>query len=214
MDAIAIMKSQHLTTNAASLPARARRGYTLVEVLVVMAVLIIIAAMALPLIRKPLLRREVQSAADSVRTKMFHARDGAMKSSHVYTFQYQPGSGTYRVSPQQQSSPAGQTDGAGTSAGQDPMMADGQHLPCEDGSLPEGLHFLADDSPDPDAPDATAPMVAQGGGANGWSDPILFYPDGTTSDARLIVASGRGYAVHIRLRGVTGNVSVGNPVVE
>jgi prepilin-type N-terminal cleavage/methylation domain-containing protein len=194
-------------------PAR-RRGFTLIEVLVVLAIVMVLATLALPLIRKPLQKREVQSAADSVRTKLFHARIGAMKSSHVYTFQYQPGSGTYRVSPRDQSSPAGQTDENTSSVQQDPAMADEQHLPSEDGTLPEGLHFLADDSPDPDSPDSTTPMVAQGGGGNGWSDPIFFYPDGTTSDARLIVASGHGYAVHIQLRGVTGNVSVGNPVAE
>ena len=202
-------------------PARAggRRGFTLVEILVVLAVIVLVSAMAVPLIRKPLLRREVQSAADSVRTELFHARIGAMRSSHVYTFQYQPGSGTYRVSPQDQ--PSSQTDDASQPAAQDPALADGEHQPSEDGSLPDGIRFMADDSPDPDAADATSTAVAQDGdsgnggeGGNGWSDPILFYPDGTTSDARLIVASGRGFAVHIRLRGVTGNVVVGNPVVE
>jgi prepilin-type N-terminal cleavage/methylation domain-containing protein len=196
-------------------PARAgrRRGFTLVEILVVLAIIVLVSAMAVPLIRKPLLRREVQSAADSVRTELFHARIGAMRSSHVYTFQYQPGSGSYRVSPQDQ--PSSQSGDASQNSAQDPVSADGEHQPSEDGSLPDGIHFMADDSPDPDAPDAASPMLAQSeGGGSGWSDPIFFYPDGTTSEARLIVASGRGFAVHIRLRGVTGNVILGNPVVE
>jgi prepilin-type N-terminal cleavage/methylation domain-containing protein len=211
------MMKRNPSTLTASLPARheRRRGFTLVEVLVVMAILVLIAAIALPLIRKPLVRREVQSAADSVRTKMFHARIGAMRSRHVYTFQYQPGSGSYRVSPQDQPSAAQPTDDATNTGQEDPVTADGEHQPSEDGSLPDGIHFLADDSPDPDAGEQTPPMIAQNGdGGNGWSEPIFFYPDGTTSDARLIVASGRGYAIHVRLRGVTGNVVVGKPVVE
>jgi prepilin-type N-terminal cleavage/methylation domain-containing protein len=211
------MFAQIIPINSGSLRARApRRGFTLIEVLVTMVVIVILTALAIPLVRKPLLRHEVQSAGDTVRTKMQHARIGAMKSSHVYTFQYQPGSGSYRVSPQDnQSSPAAQTDAASSSTGQDAAMADGDHQPCEDGSLPEGLHFLADDSPDPDSPDTASAADAQSGdGGNGWSDPIFFYPDGTTSDARLIVASGHGYAIHIRIRGVSGNVALGNPVVE
>ncbi len=207
------MMNRRPSTLSASLPARAgqRRGFTLIEVLVVLAVIVLVSAMAFPLIKKPLVRREVQTAADSVRSKLFHARIGAMRSNHVYTFQYQPGSSSYRVSPQQQ--PTSQTDDASQAVAEDPVLADGDHQPSEDGSLPDGICFMADDSPDPDAPDATPTAVAQGGDA-GWSDPIFFYPDGTTSDARLIVASGRGYAIHIRLRGVTGNVVVGSPVVE
>jgi prepilin-type N-terminal cleavage/methylation domain-containing protein len=211
------MLKRNPSSPSVHLPAleRQRGGFTLIEVLIVMAILVLLAAITLPLIRKPLLRREVQSAADSVRTKMFHARIGAMQSRHVYTFQYQPGSGTYRVSPDGQPSSGQPTEDAANSAQQDAGSADGEHQPSEDGSLPDGMHFLADDSPDPDAPDAVAATIAQSGdGGSGWSDPIFFYPDGTTSDARLIVASGRGYAVHIRLRGVTGNVVVGKPVVE
>ncbi len=208
-----MMTPQNLASSNSTAGAGRRRGFTLVEILIVMAVLVVIFAMAVPLIRKPLVRREVQSAADSVRTKMFHARIGAMRSSHVYTFQYQPGSGTYRVSPQELAS--AQTADGSQGATEDPVLADGEHQPSEDGSLPDGMRLIADDSPDPDASDAAPAAIAQGGdGGNGWSDPIFFYPDGTTSDARLIVASGRGYAIHIRIRGVTGNVVVGSPVVE
>jgi type II secretory pathway pseudopilin PulG len=185
-----------------------------VEVLVVLAVLVLIAAVAWPAIQKPLVRRQVQTAADTVRSKLFHARIGAMRSSHVYTFQYQPGSGSYRFSPQDQTSAGQQADDAAQPAS-DPLLADGEHLPSEDCNLPDGVRFLADDTPDPDAAEPTSTTVAQSGdGGNGWSDPVFFYPDGTTSDARLVVASGRGYAIHIRLRGVTGNVILGSPVVE
>ena len=202
---------------AAARPQRAhgsRRGFTLIEVLIVMAILVLIAAATWPAIQKPLMRRQVQQAADSVRTKLFHARIGAMRSSHVYSFQYQPGSGSYRVSPQDQAS-TGQQAGDDSNASADPLSADGEHQPSEDYNLPDGVRFMADDSPDPDVAESTSATVAQNGdGGNGWSEPVFFYPDGTTSDARLVVAGGRGYAVHIRLRGVTGNVILGNPVVE
>jgi len=42
----------------------------------------------------------------------------------------------------------------------------------------------------------------------GWSQPILFYPDGTTSDARLTVANEQGRYIDVTLRGLTGVVKV------
>jgi hypothetical protein len=147
-----------------------------------------------------------------VRTKLFRARLGAMGSSHVYTFQYQPGSGSYRLSPQDNAAAApAQGDESAKSNGDQGHSADDEEGPrAEEGALPDGIHFMADDAPDPDAADNLTQDVAQSNGGGGWSDPILFYPDGTTSDARFIVSNDRGYAIHIRLRGVTGNVALGD----
>ena len=41
-----------------------------------------------------------------------------------------------------------------------------------------------------------------------WSDPIYFYADGSTSDARLLLAADRHAAMRLLLRGVTGSVTV------
>ena len=44
----------------------------------------------------------------------------------------------------------------------------------------------------------------------GWSDSICFYPDGTTSDVRLVLLNDRGNRVELTLRGLTGTVIVGD----
>ena len=41
-----------------------------------------------------------------------------------------------------------------------------------------------------------------------WSDPIYFYADGSTSDARLLLAADRHSAMRLLLRGITGSVTV------
>ena len=49
-----------------------------------------------------------------------------------------------------------------------------------------------------------------------WSDPILFNPDGTTSDASLVMQNDKGLTIRVTLRGLTGIASasdVGNEVV-
>ena len=43
---------------------------------------------------------------------------------------------------------------------------------------------------------------------DGWSDPIYFYADGSTSDARLLLATDRNSAMRLLLRGITGSVTV------
>ena len=80
----------------------------------------------------------------------------------------------------------------------------------KEGNLPEGITFYADD-PALDAPAGTA----AGGsdepplGAQVWSDPILFCPDGTTSGARLQLKNDYDCTIELSLRGLTGTVTVG-----
>ena len=190
-----------------------RTGYTLVEILLVLAIVVLISAMALPAIQRQFARRQVQSAANTVGSKLSHARIGAMRSSHVYTFQYQTGSGSFRLAPGDQPSTSSQSDTEANCGQYDGGDGDPDSLSPEDGTLPDGIRFLADETPDPDeAGDAVAQNAAQSAsGSDGWSDPIFFYPDGTTSNARFVVASERGGAIHIRLRGITGNVVQGQP---
>jgi prepilin-type N-terminal cleavage/methylation domain-containing protein len=185
-----------------------RRGFTLVELLIVMAMIVLVSAIAAPMIMKPLERREIQQAADTVRTKLLRTRIGAMRSSHVYEFQYRPGSGSYRVAPQDNgSSPQG--DNSSTAGGHE-TVADADCPRPEEGALPDGVRFMPENTPDPEATGSPTENGAQNaGGGDSWCDPIIFYPDGTTTDARFIVASTRGFAVHVRLRGVTGNVTLG-----
>ena len=37
-----------------------------------------------------------------------------------------------------------------------------------------------------------------------WSPPILFNPDGTTSDASLVLQNDKGQTIRVTLRGLTG----------
>lgn len=187
--------------------APARSGFTLVEILLVLVIIVVICAIVLPVIQKPLDRQEIQKAANAVRAKLYHARLGAMASDHAYAFQYNCGNGQYRLAPEDDASASpGET---ASQSGDQGKTADPSDAPRpESGSLPDGICFQPDNTPDPDSSDPAAQGTAQSSG-DGWSDSIIFYPDGTTSDARFIVASNRGFAIHVTVRGVTGNVVLG-----
>ncbi len=64
----------------------------------------------------------------------------------------------------------------------------------------------AGDASSVDAPVANSvPSVG-----TGWSEPIFFYPDGTTSNTRLLLKNKEGRTIGLLLRGLTGIVTVGN----
>ena len=76
--------------------------------------------------------------------------------------------------------------------------------------MPDGVEFM----PIETAPDAATPTGGPGrpagSGTPDWSDPIFFYPDGTTSDAQLTLKNDQGRSVELNLRGLTGTVDVGD----
>ena len=45
-------------------------------------------------------------------------------------------------------------------------------------------------------------------GASGWSQPILFYPDGSTTTAHLVIQDARGRRMAVQLRGLTGEAKI------
>jgi type II secretory pathway pseudopilin PulG len=177
------------------------------ELLIVMAIIVVVFAIAMPLIQKPLARREIQEAAFEVRKKLSHGLIDAMSSNHAYAFQYLCGSGQYRLAPADDTS-ASPGETASPSGDQSATVNAADSPRPESGSLPDGIRFQPDNTPDPEAGSPADQGAAQNSG-DSWSDPIMFYPDGTTSDARFIVTSARGYSVHVTVRGVTGNVVLG-----
>jgi hypothetical protein len=47
-----------------------------------------------------------------------------------------------------------------------------------------------------------------------WSQPILFYPDGTTSTATILLKNAQSRCVELHLRGLTGAISTGKVCSE
>jgi prepilin-type N-terminal cleavage/methylation domain-containing protein len=186
-----------------------RRGFTLMELLIVLAIIVVVLAASAPTLSRWAAQRQVQDAAKNVRSKLFKARLGAMHSSEIYAFQYQIGSGSYRLAPQDK---LGQTSDSDASSSSQTALTDNSGAPPpEEGKLPEGMRFKVD-TPEKVPADGNERTPSQSNGGSGWSDPVFFYPDGTTSDANFAVFDGRGYEVPITLRGVTGNIVMGNAI--
>jgi prepilin-type N-terminal cleavage/methylation domain-containing protein len=181
-------------------PVVRHRAFTLVELLVVLAVTAVLAALSWPAVRGLLERTHLQSAAKQLRAVLVRARLDAMDSGTVRQFRYQPGTGCYEVSVAASldgGDEAGLDNDGGPALGPREVVTD---------TLPGGAIFEAapageDLLGEGDLPEADA--------EGPWSAPVWFYPNGRTSSARFRLAGQRDCAIEVSLRAVTGSVVIG-----
>ncbi len=168
-----------------------RRGFTLLEVTLVMAVMVLLAAMALPSIETMYGDVRLSAAADQVRGRWADARSKAIDEGRPYRFATQP-DGQYKIAPDT----ADFWSGSGDPTGGEANDSDTPPLVVEE-SLPQGMKF-ADESNSGDSSDAGP-----------WQTAIKFLPDGTASADKTITISADGYRpVQLRVRALTGAVTV------
>lgn len=180
----------------------ARGAYTLVELLIVVALLTVILSLTLPSVRQLAARSELQDAARLVRVRLLEARLAAIDSGNLTYFRYQLGGDQFEVGQ------AGTLPSADQAAGLEaaPLGVDGGDFPAatEPQRLPLGMQFV-----DPAAePPLETPVADDGGVAElAWSEPLLFFPNGRTLNARLALANA-SHRVALSIRGLTGTVQV------
>src|SRR5205823_6304624 len=87
--------------------------------------------------------------------------------------------------------------------------ATSHHQAAKEPTLPEGTKFVMGDA----AVESRAERVEQevmgmGGAGVSWSRPILFYPDGSSSDAFVVVGNDYQAGIRIDLRGLIAAAKV------
>jgi prepilin-type N-terminal cleavage/methylation domain-containing protein len=190
---------------------RARRGYTLFEVVLVMAVLVIVSAFAYPSLKSLFGYHKVNAAVDTVRGAWAMARARAIEEGRPYRFSVEPGGSHFRVAPDQEdywkgSAPENDTQGKGFVL---------EH------ALPAGVQFSLGANGNSNGPEAPASAPPSGGAdSNGtgedktkasgnWTTGAVFLPNGTARDDVKITFQVRGVRPKtLQLRGLTGTVSV------
>jgi prepilin-type N-terminal cleavage/methylation domain-containing protein len=177
-----------------------RRGFTLFEIILVMAILVILVAVSYPSIDSLRDYYSLQGSADKVRSSWAEARTRAMEEGRPYRFSVVYGKGNFRVAP----------DSADYWAGDVPAPPDPNNPPLvSSDSIPKPIRFRRADSP-PDENDEDSVLPPDSVGMNQWSTLAVFLPDGTArDDASVALAAGsRSRPLVVRLRGLTGSTSV------
>lgn len=183
-----------------------RRAFTLLELLLVLGVLVIVASMAWPVLDQVLTSQRLTKSADRLRASWIAARGSAIESGRIIAFRYEPEAGRYRVELRDELEDSGEE-----------LPASVAKLPTEQ-TLPEGVHFAAAeddlaslDEPQTEDGDESAELSGDQPADTSLSEPILFFPDGTCSGARLSLRNDHGWSVDVQLRSLTGVVTSGRP---
>lgn len=184
------------------------------DILLTMSLLVVLAALAWPSMGRPLANQRLRKAADQIRSEMTRARVKAMSTGRTYVFQYSPNEERYSL----------RSFGEGESLSDDAIRGGGslesgplgqEGRPASERPLPDGVTFDAASYPEtPSASSIVAGDLADpaGGAAFGVDSPptaIRFYADGTTSSARVRLKNEFGRSIELRLRGLTGVITVG-----
>jgi type II secretory pathway pseudopilin PulG len=195
-------------------PAALLRGMTLVEIVLVTALLVVIGSLVVPIFTESFTSVRLRRAGDQVLSRWAHVRALAIETGQTQQFRFTPESSAFvveawtllpaddGVARSSQSLPNARADDAKSqTAG---AMTGPNGMPLRNGTLPEPITFhsgqiavtglAADES-------GRAPLEDS---AQAASTPILFFPDGTSSDASVTLMSDKQQYVRLTLRGLTG----------
>jgi len=198
---------------AANVPARRpsgraprRAAFSLFELMLVLTILVVVGALAYPALRGPFETQRLKKSAELIRTEWARARLRAMRTGRVHVFRYTPSATQYLVetwataADDLESVNDFQPTGSNSQGGVRPTLPTSRTS-----ELPEGVRFFGGET----AMDGRATQWAESAGmgvaGSGNPIPVLFYPDGTTSEAALILVNNHQQCVQVTLRGLTGS---------
>ncbi|MCH7752789.1 MAG: prepilin-type N-terminal cleavage/methylation domain-containing protein [Planctomycetes bacterium] len=190
-----------------------RRGMTLFEILLVLVLLVVVSSLAVPLFEGSFATVRLRRGSDQVLAAWSDARVQAVQTGQTHEFLFQSESGLYRVQPWQvqQVSDAITDPTAVAPIADDSTQA--VWLPYE-AELPEEIMFAEGDAITLTAANERTVETLNQSGESVWSAPILFFPDGSTSSASLLLRNERRLFQRVTLRALTGVARVSDVLTE
>ena len=202
-----------------------RAGYTLIEMLIVLGILVAITSLVTPALRGPLNKSRLRAAARNVSAALSKARVLAVKQGNDVEFRYLYGGSQWEIRRAASSQLAGLSSPDSESQLSDSLLEDSDEVSessgneiLKRGQLPVGTTFhqpsplnvdndFGSSKSSQSLQDESEPFAAEQ-----WSAPVKFRANGRCEDQQLILHGDRGFTVLIELRGLTGAVQYAAPV--
>lgn len=200
-------------------PFFARRGFSLIELLIVLAILTIAAAFVLPSMSGPLDRSRLRSGAVEIQNVWGKARTFAIREGMEMAFRCELGGRRWKIERVQQTHTANAKMDEFSLGPVEPEPTDDDSL-MRQGQLAAGLLFDDLQFRKPPTPvessespytNVTEFRLQPEQTRRSWSDPLLFQPDGRSQDVLLRIRGADDFVVHVRMRGLTAGVSFTTP---
>jgi type IV fimbrial biogenesis protein FimT len=169
-----------------------RRGFTILEVMLVVAILVILSAIVFPAIENMYSDMKLQAGADNLKARLAEARGRAIAEQRPYRFAVKPNTSNYRLAPD-----AADQWGE-TAAVPEPPTDDGLSVPplVLEETLPSNILFQFDAASDNNQ------------SSGGWTQVVTFQPDGSCKDDRTIrLELENCRPIEIQIRQLTGAVT-------
>lgn len=205
-----------------------RSAFTLLELLLALAIIVALGAVTIPGLMGALANRQLIRGGNGFRTAMIQARLEAMRTGRTQVLRVQLQGGGFQVQPLYSASDvteAADNFGRGqavmfggvavaTTPGVAPPATDSPGANSDQlaglmdqEQLPEEVLF-ADIRVQATARSITTQQTTMATSGDGWSQPIYFYADGTTSHAMVTLQRADVGRVVVRIRGLTGETDI------
>jgi prepilin-type N-terminal cleavage/methylation domain-containing protein len=179
-----------------------RRGFTLLEVILVMAVIVMLVTLSIPSYNAAQGYFKMTAAVDAIRAACAQARAHAIEEGRPYRVSVVPDTGNFRVAP----------DLPDFWGGSPPSFDPENPSLVLEQALPKGIKFVFDGS----SPSAMTSDVDKGSdddpsqvAPGSWSSLIVYNPDGSArDDVGILLQGGGAMPTKIMVRGLTGTTRV------
>lgn len=222
------------SVNPACCRLRERRAFTLLELMLVLGLIVVLVGLGIPGMRRIYVQNQLKSTTQEFQGVLYKTRLEAMKTGKPLVFRYRGGSSVFEVVPKdvfEQRKKSQEGIGA-VSYGPEllndaplPETASGIYermLPhqivfgfppevLQPSAMPADVFASTEMNPDASlAEEWTSDSGSIKAESDGWSEPVLFFPNGRTSQAvlELQTTGSYNYRRQLTLRGLTGTAVI------
>jgi len=198
---------------------RQRLGVSLLELMLVIALLSVIAAISFPAFRKTLIRNELTTAARQLQQDLQRARLNSMETGVIWIFLPSWDSHEYFLGPLDGWQEIGSGTGSGENESQSGQFSSSPEEEWER-KLPLGLNFITAIAPhslDPAAAATTGSRnqtnasagLSQRTGIGRLNQAVLIYPTGRMTSFSWTLINEEGYQITLEIQGLAGRIKLG-----